>query len=209
MALNYSAVIKLFEDRDKRNSKWKDILDDIFWPMNLWPEHLVLNLFNCEYSDRVSIISFLYKNAFPDHYAFDFIKFYARPSTNGTSWEKREKELKSVWARCRDISLFGNAIDQEKYFFYSMAHRVVFNYAGQKKLYGRVAATHITANTRTIEQPQSDDEYFKLLLDTNQELEFAAGELEAGAGTVVQSEMQVLDALLEEARNLINNFEKK
>lgn len=200
MALKYSAVKKIFEDRDKRDSKWKVILDDIFWPMNVWPQHLVLNLFNCEYSDRVSIISFLYKNAFPDHYAFDFIKFYARPSKNGTPWEVREKELKSVWARCKDISLFGNAIDQEKYFFYSMAHRVVFNYAGQKKLYGRVVNTHITANNRRIEQPKSDEQHFKSLLNTNEEFEFEAGELAAEAA--VNYEKQVLNAILDEIRNM-------
>lgn len=197
MASNYNAVIKLFEERDKKNSKWKDILEDIFWPLNTWPKHLVLNLYNCEYSDRISIISFLYKNAFPDLYAFDLIQFYAKPSRNGTSWAIRERELKSVWEKCKNISLSGCTVDKEKYFFYSMYKRMVFNYAGQLKIHGKAVA----AKKENIEQNQklSDKEHFKLLLNAGEEFELIAGELAAEAA--IKCEKEVLEEILDEIRN--------
>lgn len=103
--------MKFFGGLDSKNSKWKEVIDEHFWPLDKWPKHLVLNLFDCKYSDRISIVSFLYKNVFPPNYAFDLIKLYCKPSGNGTSWEIREKELRSVCKKCQQITLNGNRAD--------------------------------------------------------------------------------------------------
>lgn len=192
----------------------------------MWPKHMVLNLYSCEYKDRISVISFLYKNAFPPHYAFDMIKFYARPSRNGTSWTIREMKLRSVWKKCEEVDLNGNAVDREKYFYYSMNDKAVFNYAGQRKLYGKIVMPAIknyaprrlpTENTTDdLTKHFADDEDHEILaheiaskfekgnnlhklLYENEELENLAMKVVSDAEK--KYEQDVLNDLLAEIRN--------
>lgn len=77
-----------------------------------------------------------------------------------------------------------------------MYRRAVYNYAGQRKLYGRVVVTE-AKNTDPI-PGISETQYFESLLSTDEEFEFAAGELAADAAT--KYEKQVLEELLDEIR---------
>lgn len=177
MTSKYNAVMKLFNDLDSKDPKWRIILDDIFWPINMWPRHLALNLYNCEYNDRISIISFLYKNTFPPHYAFDMIKFYAKPSRNRTPWRIRETELKSVWKKCEEITLNGNQLDREKYFYYSMYDKAVFNYAGHRKLYGRTITSTVNSHAPRSVVTEDSPNDLKKKLDEDVEFEILADEI--------------------------------
>lgn len=129
-------ILKILNEKDKKNRKWLDIISDLFWPISHWPKHIIKNLFCCEYVDRLSLTSFLYKNGFPPAYFLDFVAFYASPSKRGTSWETRKKELQSLWLLCENITQNGSIEQRKKYFFFSMNDKLVYNYANQIKYYG-------------------------------------------------------------------------
>lgn len=193
MESKYHATMKFIKELDCKNPKFKNILDDLFWPIDKWPKHLVINLHTCEYRDRISIVSFLQKNGFPPYYAFDMIKFYAKPSRFGTAWNIREIELKSVWRKCEQVTSNGTAVDREKYFYYCMINKAVYNYAGQRKLYGRVVSdAPVTAVTRPDE-----------VLDLKKKMDGDDDELlECVLFVEKEYEQKVLNEILEEARNL-------
>lgn len=199
MDRNYDSVLKSFGELDSKNSKWKEVIDEHFWPIDKWPKHLVLNLYNCKYPDRISIISFLYKNAFPPNFAFDLIQFYAKPSENGTKWNVRERELRSVWDKCKQVTLNGNRVDQEKYFYYSMVDKTVYNYAGQKKKYGRIVEPKPDyIASRKIEHKQPPLDYRKLL-DEDEEFEAMADQIASNCER--EYEKRILDEILDDIRN--------
>lgn len=134
----YESILEFCHKKDSKNSKWKKILSDLFWPIETWPKHILLNMFHCEYKDRISIISFLYKNGFPANYTWDLIEFYARPSVRGTLWEKRKSELQSVWNFCEYVTTKGTVEQKRKYFFFSMYNKCVYTYNGDLKLFGNI-----------------------------------------------------------------------
>lgn len=129
-------VLKIFNEKDLKNRKWLKFINDLFWPISHWPKHIIKNLFNCEYGDRLSLTSFLYKNGFPPDYFLDFVEFYARPSKRGTSWQIRKRELMSLWKLCEDITKSGSSEQRKKYFYYSMNDKLVYNYANEVKYFG-------------------------------------------------------------------------
>lgn len=129
-------ILKIFNEKDLKNAKWQNFIKDLFWPISHWPKHIIRNLFYCEYCDRLSLTSFLYKNGFPPDYFLDFIQFYARPSKRGTLWEIRKRELLSIWKLCENIEKNGSMEKRKKYFYYSMNDKLVYNYANEVKYFG-------------------------------------------------------------------------
>lgn len=192
MKVTYESVIQLYKNKDKTRPYYKNLVSEFFWPIAEWPKHIVLNLYWCEFSDRISIISFLFMNGLTLEIALKIIEFYCLPSRNGTSWKVRERQLKSVWHRCRQIALHGPADLKEKYFYYSMWERKVYNYAGDLKLNKKL----VKFNNRDVAEPKN--ECLKDLLNENEELEKSA--CEAAAQAERDYEQSVLHDIIMEIR---------
>lgn len=116
MKVDYDFVLSCFKKKDQANPFIKNLISDLFWPITEWPRHILLNLYWCKYSDRISIVSFLRMNGMPLEDALHIIQFYCKESENGTHWRVRETQLRSVWERCKFIEMCGTP-DQRKGLF--------------------------------------------------------------------------------------------
>lgn len=189
MSVTYNFVVAKIKLKDKQNPFWKNELSEFFWPIVEWPKHLVVNIYRCEYVDRLSIVSFLFMNGLQEDLAINLIKFYSSPSKIGTPWQQRERELRSVWQRCEYIVKSGSVEQKTSYFFYCMTERKVFNYAGELKYFGRTVQPYI--------KPQSQLNVCDLL-SQDEDLEKIACSVTAEAER--DFEKRVLLEILEEIR---------
>lgn len=104
-----------------------------------------------------------------------------------------------MWKKCQQLSLNGNRVDQEKYFYYSMIDKTVYNYAGQKKIYGRIVdpkPDYVAPRKIEREQPPLD---YRKLLDEDEEFDVMADIVASKSER--EYEKRVLDEILDEIRN--------
>lgn len=145
---------------DGRNSTVEELLQDIFWPIDLCPDHVVNCLLTFKYTDRISVCNFFFGNGMNLADAFRIISFYH----NGDPQKLRlyEKTFSDLWIYLK-TAVQRTHIDWERiithYYFYSMITKSVLFFDGTIRLNGnKVNVQHNSNIGSVLHIPHSTNE---------------------------------------------------
>lgn len=128
------AVMRL---NDKKDRSVRAMVEEMFWPPEIWPDHIVNCMMNFKYRDRICVCNFLFGNGMQLRHAFTLVKFHH-------PWRISEENyynyiFTNLWIRIESavqrIHPNWNEIIST-YYFFSMYARCVMFFDGNVRLYG-------------------------------------------------------------------------
>lgn len=131
--------------------KFKNKLDEVFWPVDKWPAYVLNILLSDEfkYQDRLSLATFFHGNGLP-HYdlAVNAYKFYNKFWRNTREWDRRFFEFTKLWEyldKTRDPNCPEYQRIRTNYYYYSLMENHMMYYDGNLRVKGgqrRAFKTH-------------------------------------------------------------------
>lgn len=129
--------------KDTMNSKMKNKIEDLFWPMRLWPSHIlsIILFHKINYTDRVTLAGSFFGNGL-EHpsFASNIIRFYNQHYRNVQEWNVRLQKFEESFIYLRQANQPNNPQYnhiRSTYYFYSMIENCVMYFDGDLRIYGK------------------------------------------------------------------------
>lgn len=129
--------IALMRLKDRTDSSARRMVEELFWPPEIWPDHIVNCFMKFKYNDRICICNFFFGNGMQLIHAFRLIKFHH--SWSIATENRYSYTFTQLWIRI-ESAVERTHLNWEhiisSYYFYSMCYRCVMFFDGHIRVYG-------------------------------------------------------------------------